>query len=64
MGMGFTFITSPEKLEPPPPATYACLENSLVSGSEVRVTKSSSVLPNLKAVVVAVAMLGGALSFF
>ena len=34
MGMGFNFITSPDKIDPPPPAARSCLENSLLPGSD------------------------------
>lgn len=30
MGMGFTFVTSPDRVAPPPPAARSCLENSQV----------------------------------
>mmetsp|Transcript_26549 Transcript_26549/g.43549 ORF Transcript_26549/g.43549 Transcript_26549/m.43549 type:complete len:498 (+) Transcript_26549:576-2069(+) len=61
MGMGFTFITSPDKLESPPPAARSCLESSLVPGAETENSagKSSSMDPKFKSAVVAVAVLGG-----
>ena len=34
MGMGFSFITSPDMIDPPPPASRSCLENSLLPGSD------------------------------
>ena len=34
MGMGFNFITSPDKIDPPPAASRSCLENSLLPGSD------------------------------
>ena len=30
MGMGFNFITSPDRIKPPPPAARSCLESSHV----------------------------------
>lgn len=41
MGMGFNFITSPDKLAPPPPAARSCLDNSLSSGLEEQELESS-----------------------
>lgn len=34
MGMGLNFVTSPDKLEPPPPATTSCLRTILVPESD------------------------------
>ena len=61
MGMGFTFVTSPDKLESPPPAARSCLENSLVPGAETEnsAAKSSSMDHKFKSAVAAVAVLGG-----
>ena len=41
MGMGFNFITSPDKIDPPPPAARSCLENSLLPGSDDEPEESS-----------------------
>lgn len=42
MGMGFNFITSPDKIESPPPAARSCIENSLVPDLEVESTPSEN----------------------
>ena len=34
MGMGFTFIVSPDKLEEPPESARTCVETSMVPESE------------------------------
>jgi len=66
MGMGFNFITAPDKLEPPPPAARSCLENSLVPGTKTETEsenmpaeKSSALVPRFKAAAVAVTVLVG-----
>lgn len=59
MGMGLTFITSPDKLESPPAAARSCLDNSLVPGTETPDANSSTMPPKFKAAAVAVSLVGG-----
>ena len=63
MGMGFNFITSPDKLVPPPHAARSCLENSVVPGSRAEpesenATNSSTTVSRVRAAAVAIAVLG------
>lgn len=63
MGMGFNFLTSPDKIEAPPLGSRTCLENSLVPGAEpaapVKTVTNSSSRDHIRAAVVAVTVLGG-----
>merc|ERR1719183_2825003 len=59
MGMGFNFISSPDKLEPPPSAARSCLDNSLSTGLEEQEFYSSSTRKGHKFNVVAVASILG-----
>ena len=58
MGMGVVFITSPDKLSPPPPAARSCLETDLSSPSESKSSSSNVVLKVKSAVVVAMVLAG------
>lgn len=59
MGMGLTFITSPDKLESPPAATRSCLDNSLVPGAKEGESASSSTVPVFGVATLAAFMVGG-----
>jgi hypothetical protein len=58
MGMGFTFITSPDLIEPPPAAARSCLENSLSPQADDD-EPSSSAKSMFEGVVAAASVLGG-----
>jgi len=59
MGMGFTFITSPDLIESPPAAARSCVENSLSPQAADDDEPSSSTMSTFEGVVAAASVLVG-----